>query len=116
MMSGWNYTFTHLILLGIVSLLFGIYASLFFYRVNLVKCDEKRGWFSGIFGSSGFIAGLFSAGCPMCGAVLFALFGAPLALMIFPFKGLELKILSIVLLSISIHILAKSLIECKVRV
>lgn len=99
MMSGYAYTISQLILLGIIAGLFGVYVSLFVYKIEKIRKVSK----SGTVGSSGLIAGLFSAGCPTCGSILFGLLGAPLALLSFPFDGLELKVLSIALLSFSIY-------------
>lgn len=110
MMSGYNYTFFALLSFAIISILFGIYLSMAIYKFNLMK---KRGMGTGFVGFIGFFAGVFGAGCPTCGSAVFALFGAPLALMYLPFRGLELRILSILLLGISIYFLSKSLIKCE---
>jgi len=110
-MSGLNYTFFNLVVLGIISLLFGIFMSLFVYKVILMRTLSKTGFF----GTIGLAAGLFSAGCPTCGSVLFALFGMPLALFYLPFKGMELKVLSVVFLLFSNYFLARSFVECKVK-
>lgn len=110
MMQGSIYVFVDLFVLLLISLLFGIYVSLFVYRVKIIRAVSKTGFF----GSLGLIVGLFSAGCPTCGAVLFSLIGMPLALMSFPFHGLELKVLSIILLSVSVYIVARSFVGCEV--
>ncbi len=111
MMSGLNYTFFNLIILGIISLLFGVFMSLFVFRIILIKKVSKTGFF----GIVGLTTGLFSAGCPTCGSVLFALFGMPLALFYLPFKGLELKVLSVIFLLFSNYFLARSFINCKIN-
>ncbi len=115
MMSGVNFTLLSLISLGIIALLFGVFLSMFAYKIKTAKKASKG---SGFFGAIGLITGGLAAGCPTCGAILFSLIGAPLALMILPFKGLELKILSIVLLLLSNYFLAKSLAEsetCEIK-
>lgn len=109
MMSGWNYTYLNLVLLGIIALLFGIFLSIFVYKIKITKKASKTGFF----GTLGLASGVFSAGCPMCGSVVFALVGAPLALFYLPFKGLELKVLSIILLLFSNYFLARSLVDYK---
>lgn len=108
MMSGVNETFINIMTLVIISLLFGVFLSLFVYKIKLVRKASKVGFF----GFIGLIVGAFAAGCPTCGAFLFSLLGMPLALMYFPFKGLELKILSIILISISIYFISRSLQKC----
>ncbi len=113
MMSGYDYTYFTLLSFVIISVLFGIYLSVFIYRFKLLKAmKEKKGSSIGFVGYLGLIAGVFGAGCPTCGSVVFALVGAPLALMYLPFKGLELRVLSIILLLISIYILTRSLYKC----
>ena len=114
MMNGLDYAILTFFLLFIISLLFGIYISLFVYKIRRNMKGRKV---IGIFGgSSGLIAGIFGAGCPMCGSVIFALFGAPLALFFMPFKGLELRVLSILLLIISIYIISKSIYSCEITI
>ncbi len=115
MMSGYNYTYFTLLSFVIISVLFGVYLSVFIYRFKLIKIiKEKKGTSIGFIGYLGLIAGVFGAGCPTCGSVVFALVGAPLALMYFPLRGLELRLLSIVILLVSIYLLTKSLIKCGV--
>lgn len=112
MMNGFWFMIFTFFLLGIASLLFGIYVSLFFY--NIAK-RYKKGKTNGFFGTIGLIAGLFGAGCPMCGGFLFGLIGMPLALFFLPFKGLELRLASIILLSLAIYFLSKSMIRCEIN-
>ncbi len=114
-MSGYNYTYFTLLSFVIISVLFGIYLSVFIYRFKLIKLmKEKKGTSVGFVGYIGLIAGVFGAGCPTCGSVIFALFGAPLALMYLPFRGLELRLLAIVILVVSIYLLTRSLTKCGV--
>ncbi len=114
-MSGYNYTYFTLLSFVIISVLFGIYLSVFIYRFKLIKLmKEKKGTSIGFIGYLGLIAGVFGAGCPTCGSVVFALVGAPLALMYLPFRGLELRLLSIVILLVSIYLLTRSLYKCDV--
>lgn len=113
MMSGYNYTYFTLLSFAIISLLFGIYFSLILYKFNLTKKQRKTGIIGGFFGFIGFIIGSFAAGCPTCGAFLLGLFGAPLALMYLPYDGMELRILSILILGTSIYFMTKSLSKCK---
>ena len=112
MMSGFLYTILQLFLLGVIAVLFGSFISLFVYRIQMVRKVSGK---TGFFWTVGMTAGLFSAGCPTCGAVLFGLIGAPLALMYLPFEGLELKVLSIVLLFVSNYLMALSLEGCKIK-
>lgn len=111
MMNGLAYTISTLILFGVISLLFGIYAVLLVFSV---KVHSKRMAKRSVFGAGGMIAGIFGAGCPMCGSAIFAMFGAPLALFFLPLKGLELRMLSLILLLLSVYLLSRSLIKCKI--
>ena len=111
MMNGYNYAFFSFLLLGIISLLLGVYSSLFVYKTKLINKNKLIG-LTGVFS---FISGVFASGCPMCGSVIFALLGFPLALFFLPFKGLELRILVLILSSLSVYLLARSLEKCKIR-
>ena len=105
-MSGWWFTLFTLFLSLAISVLAGIYLSLFLVRRQLIKEKELKNKLSS---ASGTVIGLFASGCPTCGAPLFALFGAPLALFSLPFHGLELKVLSIALLWLSIYLLVENI-------
>lgn len=110
MMNGFIYAVSSFFLLAVISVLFGIYIAIFVFRIKLLKKTNPGA--SGASGIVGLIVGLFGAGCPMCGGVLFALIGMPLALFFLPFKGLELRVLSILLLGISVYFLGRSLVKC----
>lgn len=111
-MDGWAFTTISLGLSLIISALFGIYVTLFVFRRDLIK-DNKNAK-AVISGLGGSIAGVIAAACPSCGAPILAFFGAPLTLMALPFQGLEIKVLSILLLSLSVYLLAES-IEKKIK-
>ena len=116
MMNGFLYAIITFFLLAVIALLFGVYAALLAYTIRLkLRHKKKAGKSHGIFGGVGFLAGLFSAGCPMCGAFLFGLFGAPLALFFMPLKGIELRVLALLLMGISVYMIAKSLLECRIK-
>ena len=103
MMSGVNFIYLSTLLITIMSILFGIYLSLVVFKFSFINAKK------GVFGFFGGIIGAFGVGCPTCGAFLFGLIGAPLALMYFPFKGLEIQILGILLLIVSIFFITKSM-------
>ncbi len=114
-MSGWIFTLSSLFLSLVISLLSGIYLALFLVRRRLVQSKDVKNKLSS---AGGTAIGLFASGCPTCGAPLFALFGAPLALFSLPFQGLELKVLSIVLLWLAIYLLVENIrkqLVCKVE-
>ncbi len=112
MMNGLAYTVSTFILFAVISLLFGVYVVLLAFSM---KIHLKRRVRKSIFGTGGLIAGIFGAGCPMCGSAIFALFGMPLALFFLPFKGLELRALSLLLLGLSVYLLSISLVNCKIE-
>ncbi len=105
MMSGVNYVYATFLLILILSFLFGIYFSIVLFKFSLSMSMGKQGFA----GSIGSLVGAFGVGCPTCGAFLFSLIGAPLALMYLPFKGIELQILGILILLLSIHFIGKSI-------
>lgn len=110
MMNGVWFTFLSIITSLVISILFGTYFALALHRIKNASLDVKENS-AGVFG---FAAGIFASGCPMCGSILFGFFGMPLALFLLPFKGLELKAASIVLLAVSIALLAKNP-ACKIE-
>jgi hypothetical protein len=112
MMSGVNYTFLDLFVTAIIALLFGVFVSLFVYKFVLARKVSKTGFL----GAIGLAIGLFSLGCPTCGAFFFMLIGIPLALMYLPWSGMELKILSIVFLLLSNYLIVRGMTKgCNVR-
>ena len=108
-MNGANYAAFSFLSLAAIALLFGLYSALLVHKTQL-RAKSKA---SGAFGLTGFIGSVFSAGCPMCGAYLFGLLGMPLALFFMPFKGIELRVLTIILLMASIYFVAKSIKKCE---
>ena len=106
-MDGWKFTAVSLGLSLIISALFGIYIALFVFRRDLIK--DSRHVKPILSGIGGTITGVIAAACPTCGAPMLAFFGAPLALMALPFQGLEIKVLSILLLSLSVYLLTESI-------
>ncbi len=110
MMSGVNYTFFDLFVTAIIALLFGVFVSLFVYKFVLARQVSK----TGILGSIGLAIGLFSLGCPTCGAFLFALLGMPLILMYLPLGGMGLKLLSIIFLLLSNYLIMNGMLDCKI--
>jgi hypothetical protein len=94
----------------VISLLTGIWASLIVYRL---KCGAGTNFQITSTSFAGFISALLGAGCPTCGSLILGFLGMPLALSFLPFKGLELRALSIVFLLISILFLSKDFGSCR---
>ncbi len=89
------------VLLGLsIAALFGFYMALLFFRKDIAAKPEKNDSKAGAIGT-GF--GIVASGCPSCGVPLLGLVGIPFGLSYLPFKGIELKIISIFFLLISIH-------------
>jgi hypothetical protein len=99
-MNGFLYSFINFILLApIISLT----SFLILNTYSLIKNFKV-----GSSGITGLFAGIFSMGCPMCGALIYSLIGVTAGLTLFPFKGTEIKVLSLALL-----IFASSKLESK---
>ncbi len=111
MMNGKQYAFLTLLLFTGISLLSGLYFSLLFYKILAVLPLQKK--ISSFTGIGAFILGIFSTGCPMCGAFILGLFGFPLALFFMPFKGLELRFLSFLFLFTAVYLMSKELAHCQ---
>lgn len=113
-MNGILYTILTFLMDAIISLLFGTYVTLIVYKFQMsraiTECNKENA-----ISLMGFASGILGAGCPMCGSLIFGLLGAPLVLFLLPFKGLELRALSIILLLISIFFLVKNLERCGIK-
>lgn len=102
-MNGLLFTYWSISSIMVIAILFGINTALLVFAVknNISKKKDR------VIGLGGILAGGVASGCPTCGSIIFALFaGNPLGLFYFPYWGLELKALSILLLGASIFILA----------
>ena len=103
--NGFWFTIITIILNLLISVLFGIYLSLLLFKRDLKNTGLKQS----AHGLGGALVGVVAAGCPTCGVPFLAYFGAPLALTLLPLKGLEIKMISIALLVLSIHLFSKSI-------
>ncbi|MBU0957587.1 MAG: hypothetical protein KKF56_02120 [Nanoarchaeota archaeon] len=111
MMNGLWFAYISILSFMFIAWFFGIFVVLMVFKISSI-CKSYNG--GGILGIIGAIAAAFGAGCPMCGAFIFGLIGMPLALMSFPYHGLELRIASVFLLLISDYLMTRGLISCKV--
>ncbi|MBI2626296.1 MAG: hypothetical protein HYW69_01740 [Candidatus Nealsonbacteria bacterium] len=84
---------------ALISILFGLSASLLLYHLKL-KQASKSGAGRSVFGG---IIGAFATGCPTCGAWLVSAIGIGGGLAAFPFQGLELKGIALLFLSWSVY-------------
>ncbi len=87
--------------------LFGIGAAVSLYAWQ--NSAWRRNPASGGFGALGAFSGALASACPTCGAFLLSFFGAAGGLSLLPFKGLEVKLLSVLLLSFSLWLTLKYL-------
>jgi hypothetical protein len=114
-MNGTGYTVATLFLSAVMSIFFGIYGALMFFKFDLKTIKTKS---DKITTSGGGALGVAASGCPSCGSPILGLFGAPLSLMALPFRGLEIKLFSILLLFLSIYLINKNIrghLLCKVK-
>ncbi len=97
-------------LLVAISLLFGVYVSMttFFIRRRIAASGGGS-----LLGVLGITVGAIGAGCAACGAaglsVVLSLFGVAGAVTLFPFGGVELGAIAVVILAWSIAIVAKKI-------
>ena len=95
----------------IISLLFGVLASLFVFKIKAREKNTKLG----VIGGLGVLLGVIAPGCAACGIGLLSVLGLGSAFLTFlPFEGLELSILAILLLNLTILKASKDLTTCKV--
>ncbi len=99
------YNYSQIVLTFVIAILTGVSISFFVYILDTKRKNSSEG----ILGSFGSL--LFStaaSGCTVCGAILLPALGIAASLTALPFAGLEIKILSILLLIYSLVSLAKS--------
>lgn len=94
--------------------LFGVNTALLAYRIRKwglprLKSSAKEQGATGL----GSLVGIAASACPMCGSTLLAALGIAGGLAAFPFGGLELKALSVVLLVLPIWLLVRDMRKLK---
>jgi len=86
--------------LVIVSILFGFLFSLISYKTIMIKSTTGR---VGVIATVGIFLGALAPGCAACGVGLLSVLGLSAAFITYlPYEGLELSILSILILSFSV--------------
>ncbi len=93
------YNWASVILSVTTAVLFGISLAMLAYILRKRKENIKEAAPSSFFGT---VFGALASGCPVCGAWLLPLLGVAGSLAVFPFQGLEIKVLAIALLAFSI--------------
>ena len=100
--NGVAYVIFYVILSFLISSLLGLWLTLMFYKFQCLKKIDLNHSTTGFLG---LILGIFGAGCAGCSFTLFSyflsFFGLALGLAKLPLQGLELKILSVILLLVS---------------
>ena len=97
----------------ILSILFGINVSILYYKLKTVSSLKAKEYGTAATGS---ILGIIVSGCPSCGVTLASYLGLASFFSSFPFFGLEIKVLGILILIYSINNLLKNLDLCEVKV
>lgn len=99
-----------LFILFITAILTGINLTLVFQKLSLLQSSGKLHIMVG--GSS--VLGIVGSGCAACGLPILALLGLSGSVAYLPFKGTELSIISVVMLSMSLYLMVKSNSQAKV--
>ncbi len=96
----------------IISIFFGIFFSLIVYKSNSkIRLSKKTNFFGGL----AVFLGIFAPGCAACGIGLVTLLGLGAGFLSFlPYDGVELSILSIIVLCFTIFKISKDLTICEV--
>ena len=101
---------TSFLAIVLVALLSGISLTMMFYKFRHTKTASAKGSVSG---GAGVFAGALAASCPACSVALISILGVSGGLAVFPLKGLEFSLLALGLLTFSIFMISKSLVECE---
>ncbi len=113
-----NFTFFSRITTTIVAVLSGVnIALLIFYFKKRIKLQAAAGT-----STFGILAGLLGVGCSACGSVvlssIFGLAATASVINILPFRGSEIGVVSVIILSFSIYTIAKRIdnpLFCKIK-
>ena len=92
---GANYLYILITSQILISFLFAIFISAFYYKYkkfNIIETNENRTSFSALF------LGVLVAGCPACSVSIASYIGLAGLISLFPYYGLELKIIAIPML------------------
>lgn len=92
--------------LFLFSLLAALALTLHVYKYENMK-DRKIGKSS--IGVAGAFIGMFTSACSVCYPLILTLLGIPTALAILPFGGIEIYMISVLLLLLSIYMISKSI-------
>lgn len=99
------------ILIGVISFLFGLNLELVLRKIKFLK---KRGGLHITFGAG--LLSLVAAGCASCGLSFASVLGIATIVSLLPFHGLELYILSILILLASLFLNLRTLVQvCKLK-
>jgi hypothetical protein len=96
----------------LIGVLFMIFVPMSIYKIILFSDFSAKENTSGIFG--GFVA-IVVAGCPACSVTLASYIGLSGFFSVFPFYGLELKLLTIPLMGWANYSLIKNLTACEMK-
>ncbi len=100
------YNWASIILTVLLGIFFGISATFLIWQLQKKVAENPAHLGNNFIGA---LLGGLSVGCPVCGAFLLSLFGLAGGLSIFPFQGLEIKVIALFLLSLSIFSTAKTI-------
>ncbi len=106
---------TFVLLNVIIAFLFGIIINLLRYRIKESKEVRKKIGLA----PAGIIVGILGGACPGCFAgllpLIFSLIGVSFSLLSLPLNGLEILLLSIILMILSIYYFTKEPKSCKIK-
>jgi len=117
-LNGNLFTISSILILVGISVFTGINIALLRFKFLKIK-NEKGKKNNKDYGYLAFFLSFFGTGCPVCGSLILGFFGVPLGLAVLPFKGLEINILTLILLMISTYYIGKKCINecesCKIK-
>lgn len=97
----------------IISILLGMLFSIIVYKTKVIR-SSSRNKKTGAIATTGIFLGLIAPGCAACGIGILSALGLGTAVITFlPYDGLELSILSILILGFAMFSISKGLLECK---
>lgn len=106
----WYYIWTEVFLWGIIAILFGLFVGATLYKIKYFWTGKKSAT-----GVVGWFLWVIAWGCPACSITFASYLGLAGLVSLLPYKGLELKIISIAFLLYACYITIRDLQVCKLK-
>lgn len=107
---GYVFARTEVILYGMITVLFALFVMAQTYKIRYLGWWKRKKSPTGILW---WIIGILTVGCPACSITIASVVGLSALMILLPFKGLEIKVIAIILLAYASYMTIRDLTVCK---